>query len=550
MTKKQRIQVWGIFLFLLTWTFSLNSESVFAAPNDPPGPDRYTAITVEYTAYEWWLLRWSDGEIVCELKTDHEGLPTLDEVYIDCGKDLYTAWVEQEACAPITLKEDPSQCPGYYLHLVSEMQAEREISIALPPPVVWLELEDCTVEGTTNRCERAPTLALRGDEPLADEEILRIEGKLGAESFSCDSDFCELPLSETDEDGTKLTFWATSSYGDSSLLFDAQVRVSFVEDEEADEVFWYVDILSSQWRGEANASCAESWEAFPPVGGAPYWLSTPEDATELQSDFSYAYLAGNLISTGVVDASQCPDFGLDENGQATACGIKEAKPAMIEWQNRFDSLIMDAAEETSVPAVLLKRIFARESQFWPGVFNEGTDVGFGQLTDQGADIAFMWNPSFYEEFCPLVFDSETCDEGYLNLDAEEQERLRGALVYSVNATCEDCPLGVDLTQADFSVGVFAHTLLGSCEQTGRVVRNNTDKAPGKTTAYEDLWKFTLVDYNAGAGCLSLAIGETLDKKEKLDWEHLSANLTVVCAGSKDYVEDISADNETVENSEP
>jgi hypothetical protein len=547
MTKQQRVRVWGIFLFLLTWTFSMfHSESVFAAPNDPPGPDRYTAITVEYTSYEWWLLRWADGEIVCELEIDHEGMPSLDEVYLDCGKDLYTAWVEQEACPPITLKEDPSQCPGYYLHLVSETPAKREIAIALPPPVVWLDLEDCFVEGTTNRCERAPALALRGDEPLADEEIIRIEGKLGAESFSCDSDFCELPLTETDEDGVKLTFWASSSYGDSSLLFDALVRVSFVEDEEEDEEFWYVDVLSSQWRGEANASCAESWDAFPPVGGVPYWLSTPESAEELRSDFSYAYLAGNLISAGVVDASQCLDFGLDENGQATLCGIEKAKPAMVEWQNRFDELIMQAAEETGVPAVLLKRIFARESQFWPGVFNDGTDVGFGQLTDQGADIAFLWNPSFFEEYCPLVFEDELCNDGYLSLSEEQQNRLRGALVYSVNATCDDCPLGLDLTQADFSVGVFAHTLQGSCEQTGRVVRNNTNKSPGETTAYEDLWKFTLVDYNAGAGCLSLAIGETLDKKESLDWTHLSANLTEVCRGSKDYVDDISTENEAQE----
>ncbi len=550
MTKEKRIQIWGIFLFLLTWTLAiLNSESVSAAPNNPPGPDRYAAITIDYTAYKWWLLRWSDGEILCELEIDHEGLPSLDEVYIDCGKDLYTAWAEQEACPPIIIKENPTECPGYYLHLVSETPAEKEIAVALPPPVVWITLEDCSAEGTTNRCERAPALALRGDEPLAGEEILRIQGKLGTESFSCDSDFCELPLSETDEDGTKLNFWASSSYGDSSPLFEAQVRVSRIEDEEG-ESFWYVDILSPQWRGEANASCAESWEAFPPVGGAPYWLSTPEEAEELRSDFSYAYLAGNLIANNLVDASQCPDFGLDENGQATACGMEKAEPAMLEWQNRFDALILQAAEETGIPAVLLKRIFARESQFWPGVFNDGTDVGFGQLTEQGADIAFLWNPAFFEEFCPLVFDNELCSEGYLNLNAEQQERLRGALVYSVNATCEDCPLGLDLTQADFSVGVFAHTLLGSCEQTGRVLRNNTGKAPGKTTAYEDLWKFTLVDYNAGAGCLSLAVGKTLDKKESLDWNHLSANLTVVCAASKNYVEDISAEKTPIVDPEP
>ncbi|RLD01320.1 MAG: hypothetical protein DRI32_09535 [Chloroflexi bacterium] len=539
--KKRKIQTRGIYIFLLIWSFTIfNTGSVSAAPN-PPGPDRFTAITVEYTSYEWWLLRWGNSEVVCEINIEHEGLPTLGEVYVDCGETLYTAWIEQEACPVDIYKEDSSQCPGYYLHFNTSTLKDREVAIALPPPVVWIDLENCVVDGTTNRCDLPPTLVLRGDEPLAREEITSINGESDGESFSCDSASCNLPLSETDDGGITLSFWATSSYGDSSSLFNARLRVSLVEDEEKKAHFWYVDILSSQWRGEANASCAETWDTFPPVGGAPLWLTTPDDISELQSDISYAYLAGNLISNGIVDASQCLDFGIDENGEATTCGIEVAQPAMTEWQNRFDASIMEAAGETSIPALLLKRLFARESQFWPGVFNAGTDVGFGQLTDQGADIAFLWNPSFFEKFCSLVLEDDICNEGYLGLDIAQQERLRGALVYSVNATCEECPLGLDLTQADYSVGVFANTLLGSCEQTGSVVYNNTAKSPGVTTSYEDLWKFTLVNYNAGAGCLSLAIGKTLDKSEPLDWNHLSENLTAVCMGTKDYVEDISGE---------
>ncbi|MBT7191542.1 MAG: hypothetical protein HN916_15295 [Anaerolineae bacterium] len=212
---------------------------------------------------------------------------------------------------------------------------------------------------------------------------------------------------------------------------------------------------------------------------------------------------------------------------------------MLEWQNRFDTLIMEASHETGVPATLIKRLFARESQFWPGVFNAGADVGLGQLTKNGADIAFLWNPVFFEEFCPFVFEGEECNNGYLNLDEGQQERIRGALVYSVNALRDDAPLGIDFAQADFSVGVFANTLLGSCEQTGRVLRNNTEKSPGETTGYEDLWKFTLVNYNVGAGCLSLAIGETLNLSQELNWENLSSNLTDICMGASNYVDDIS-----------
>ena len=537
--QKRRVNSGVVFVFLLSWFAAmLSTGSASAASDIPPGPDRFTYISENYTNYQWWLLRWEDSEIVCEINIEHEDLPTLDEVYVDCGEDLYTAWVNQNACPVEILQHSPEECPGYYMHLASSAPAQREISIALPPSVVWLDLEGCIIESTTNRCESPPALALRGDETLSGEEIIRITGELDGEPFSCNGTYCELPLSETDDEGVTLTFWAYSSYGDSSQAFDARLRVSLAEDDESDQ-FWYVDVLSSQWRGEANASCAESWDAFPPVGGAPEWLSTPEKISDLESDYSYAYLAGNLISRNIVDASQCPDFGLDFNGQATACGLDIAQSAMTEWQIRFDTLIMKSAEETSIPAILLKRLFARESQFWPGIFNAGNDVGLGQLTENGADIAFLWNPVFFEKFCPLVLSDEKCEAGYLFLDEDEQERIRGALVYSVNATCVDCPLGLDITQAEFSVEVFAHTLLGSCEQTGRVVHNNTDEKPGETTSYEDMWKFTLVDYNAGAGCLSLAIGKTLDENDVLDWGNLSNNLTPVCMEAKDYVEDIS-----------
>jgi len=537
--QKRRAHGGVVFIFLLSLFVAMfNTGSAFAASEIPPGPDRFTYISEDYTTYQWWLLRWEDSEIVCEINIEGERLPTLDEVYIDCGEDLYTAWVEQNACPAEIINRTPSECPGYYMHLASSVPAQREIPIALPPPVVWLELEGCFTESTTNRCESPPTLALRGDEPLSGEEIIRITGELDGESFSCNGTYCVLPLSETDDEGIILRFWAYSSYGDSTHAFDARLRVSLAEDDESDQ-FWYVDVLSSQWRGEASASCAESWDAFPPVGGAPEWLSTPEFISDLESDYPYAYLAGNLISRNIVDASQCPDFGLGYNGQATTCGLEIAQPAINEWQNRFDTLIMKSAEETSIPANLLKRLFARESQFWPGIFNAGNDVGLGQLTENGADIAFLWNPAFFEEFCPLVLEDEDCEAGYLYLDEEHQERIRGELVYSVNAICDDCPLGLNITQADFSVGVFAHTLLGSCEQTGRVVHNNTDEKPGETTSYEDLWKFTLVDYNAGAGCLSLAIGETLDFNQELNWENLSNNLTPVCMKAKDYAEDIS-----------
>ncbi len=142
----------------------------------------------------------------------------------------------------------------------------------------------------------------------------------------------------------------------------------------------------------------------------------------------------------------------------------------------------------AIPSQLLKNLFARESQFWPCVFKSGTDAGFGHLTENGADTALLWNPSFYSQDCPLVLSSGACSLGYLHLKAADQLLLRQTLVGSVNATCDNCPLGIDLSQASFSVAAFAYTLLASCEQTGQVVQNNTGQLPGDVASYEKDFK--------------------------------------------------------------
>jgi len=507
-----------------------------AALAGPPGPDRATVITVDYTAYEWWVASWNKNRVVCSITVDHKGQPTLGEVYTDCGEDVYDTFVEQKPCMTVITHD----CTGYYMYLVDTRPATREMAVALPPPLVWLSLEDCVAiaSAATNVCEYIPKVVLTGEEPLPNEHILGIEGTLDGEPFSCDP-VCELELQPTGPDGAALEFWAWSSYGDSSRVFTAQVRVAEVYLGNPDAPSWYVDVLSSQLQGGRIATCADTWQSFPPVGGPPAWLSTPRDIEELSSDIPYAYLSANLILQGVVEASHCPDGGLDSGGGVNTCGLEAARPAVNEWQDQFDTLILNTAHETGVPAQLLKNLFARESQFWPGIFKASPDAGLGQLTENGADTALLWNPSFYRQYCPLVLSEKSCSQGYLHLDSDEQELLRQALVGSVNASCENCPLGIDLSQADFSVNVFAHTMLANCEQASQVIYNITDHVPGEVASYEDLWKFTLVNYNAGAGCLALAASYAWDTEQELNWDNVSANLTEVCKGAKDYVEDIS-----------
>jgi hypothetical protein len=509
-----------------------------AAPAyQPPGPDRFSVTVVDYTKYYWWMFYLGEDDVECKLVIDHEGLPTPGDVYVDCGEDLYEKWLKQKPCR----EADVSLCKGLYVHLVDTKPAQKEVSTALPPPTVQVTLENCdpVYTSSTSICTSEPILVLTGVEPLPDYQIVSIEGLYEGQPFICDA-VCRLQLPVTNEDGYTIQFWANSSYGDSSEMFNALVRVAVTDAGDPDRLFWYADVLSSQWMGVPVASCVEAWGTLPPVGGPPQWLSTPPQSEELGTDIPYNYLAAELIRAGAVDVSSCPDGGLLPDGGASTCGMENARAAVTAWQNQFDSIILSIGKDTGVPAHLLKNLFAIESQFWPGR-SARNDIGLGQLTEKGADTALLWNPPFFYQFCPLVMDSAECSQGYLHLSDEQQEYVRQSLIVAVDATCQECPLGINLDRANFGIGVFAHTMLANCEQAGQLVENITGGAAGESVSYEDLWKFTLVNYNAGPGCLGNALEATYGGEEDLvlNWENVSARLESGCQGAIQYVNSIS-----------
>ncbi len=306
-----------------------------------------------------------------------------------------------------------------------------------------------------------------------------------------------------------------------------------------DAEYWLADVLSSQWVGERPSSCADIWQVFPDAEGLPDWLQTPNDAAGLQSSVSYYYLAARLINQGAVDVSACPDGGLENSQYASECGVQASKTMLDDWQNNFNEDILAVANTTGVPAQLMKNLFSRESQFWPGIFQTYMEAGLGQMSEYGADTLLLWNPGFYQQYCPLVLSQEACDQGFLHLSDYEQNLLRGALVQSVDASCADCTLGIDLSQANFSVGVFADTLVANCQQVNQIMYNVTKKDTRLITDYEDLWRFTLVNYNAGAGCLTSALDAAYNGKDPLDWQQVAYSLEDACPGAAEYVEDIT-----------
>jgi hypothetical protein len=501
-------------------------------------PQRHTELVVSVTEYEWWVIRWQDNQILCRLFVDHEGLPSGQEVMRSCGRAVYDVWAATPPC-PLGL-QGTSQCPGVYVFQVSSRPAQKVIPIELPPPLVWVTLQGCGPSLPDNRCLQIPTLVLTGEEPLPNEQIIAIHAQLNGQPFSCRSDICEIPLRPTPLEGLTLEFWADSSYGDSSERFTALVRVidSGVPGTPGGGG-WYVDIVSSQWRGPETASCAQTWQAFPPFGGLPEWLTTPEFPELLATDEPYQFLAGRLITRGLVDASGCPQGGVMANGYATACGLERARPIVQEWQNQFDERIIEVAQDTGVPAQLLKNLFGQESQFWPGAFNGVKHLGLGHITEKGADVLLLWNRSFFDQFCPLVLHESACARGYLGLGENEQAILRGAVALQAKAECPECPAGIDLTHANFSVDLFAQTLLANCEQVAQIVYNASNRIPGAVASYEDLWKFTIANYHAGPGCVSFGIHRAWNGGERLTWPNVASHLTPACQGVIPYVDNIA-----------
>jgi hypothetical protein len=527
------------FLVSLVW----GTGDVWAAGGDEPETiERQTTITVSYTRYEWWLLRWDTSQLICQVYIDHSGLPSADEILIDCGGDIYRLWINTPACGGLEDgSSQPTQCTGLYLFFIGSEPAEKTIDVDLPPPQVWVELSGCEPRFPDNLCPTLPMLYFTGEEPLPNEHIAALHVLMDGQPFDCLGATCSVPLRPTTLAGMAVEFWADSSFGDSSAHFKAQVRVIDSGVSVSPGMGgWYVDVLSPQWRGNQIASCAQVWQAFPPLGGPPAWLSTPEVPELLATDIPYSYLAGRLISQGLVDASTCIGGGLLSNGYADTCGLELARPLVEEWQNRFDLQIIETAQETGVPAQLMKNIFAQESQFWPGVFRVANEFGLGQLTDNGAETVLLWNPTFFDQFCPLVLDASVCQRGYLYLDGESQALLRGALALQANADCTTCPAGIDLTNAEFSITLFANTLLANCEQVAQIVYNATGQIAGQVSSYEELWRFTVANYHIGPGCLSYAMYTAWAARATMDWEHVSDYLTEPCESVIPYVENVTS----------
>jgi hypothetical protein len=225
-----------------------------------------------------------------------------------------------------------------------------------------------------------------------------------------------------------------------------------------------------------------------------HWVIIPESADELHTEANYFFLAGQLIKNKVVDASTCPSGGLALNDYANACGMAVTKPAVIFIQNMLNEPILQAWKDVGVPPVLLKQLIRTESQFWPSQYKI-THFGFGHITDIGMRNVLDWNPDLYTTFC----------SGAVGGTCGTKEGVAYQILSSLDTTCKTCEYGIDPIAAKRSVAILAQVLMGYCYQTEQLIYNATGWNPILAVDYATIWKLTLMNYNAGPGCVYEAV---------------------------------------------
>ena len=134
MRLRSKLIIGALLILLLAGLTGQASRMAPARAADPtPEPyQRQVTLKVSFTFYEWWVVRWRNNEVACQLFIEHEGLPTEGEVQYYCDRTVYNEWRVTAPCPQAMDNGDVTRCPGLYLHFnyLFPFQAGRDGQVA------------------------------------------------------------------------------------------------------------------------------------------------------------------------------------------------------------------------------------------------------------------------------------------------------------------------------------------------------------------------------------------------------------------------------------
>ena len=86
-----------------------------------------------------------------------------------------------------------------------------------------------------------------------------------------------------------------------------------------------------------------------------------------------------------------------------------------------------------------------------------------------------------------------------------------------------------------SIDIIAKLVVANCYQVNQLIVDQADQRAGEVSNYEDLWRITMGNYNAGSGCTRKAIIGVWDYYKFINWLHISEQYDKGCQGAIDYV---------------
>ena len=521
-----------VILFLLL----LNLPAGPVSASSDPDNDR--------VIYHWILAQWKDNVQVCRIDINHQGLPTGQEIISQCGQEIFDLFFLTPSCDFIESGTIES-CEGLYLKQI-ESSMEWTSHDYLDPVLLRFEFPDCEIANPGFYCEEIPLMAIIILEDYAKDLEIQVVSNFEEEGVRCLDAKCEIDLFSSGEYGTNLNVIISDQVTNHRYEQNFRIQSIFLEeDEDAPRPEgWWVQVRSQHRFGKADISNIWGLE-IPEL--LPDWLAHVENPEDLATETKYYFLAGRMIAYGLASPGTCPSKGLTIEGYANECGLSAVYRGMIDWQNQFDNGIFFASDIVGISPILLKNLFAKESQFWPQNDLVEFEFGFGHMTPDGADNLFMWNYNFFDRYCVLKFGYRSgCGFGYTELSDEQRALLIDELLTDVSVFCESCDILINYAHVNFSIEVFGEVLLAYSTQTGNIIENITGEPAGTLSIYEDLWRFTLANYNGGAGCLADAIETTWDSNVDLSWENVSLNFSEECSHVPDYVNDIAPNLEDID----
>jgi hypothetical protein len=224
----------------------------------------------------------------------------------------------------------------------------------------------CAVSGNGGWCRGGAEVSVSGSEPMSGYTILALEGTRNGETFACPGAACGVPLVEG---GNEFTFWAVSSWGDTSRIgtasgsLDSQAPVISGElSGTTGDNGWFVSevTLTASASDAAPGSGLMAFELSLDGGGwSAYSGSLTLGEGEHTVDLRAQDVAGNVSteSQSVNVDAQSPDVNLSANASfCPGCGetleitldVQDGGSGVVEWTLGSDAgLVASGSGATS-----------------------------------------------------------------------------------------------------------------------------------------------------------------------------------------------------------